>query len=837
MKRVLLIVICVLAMLSVKAAPVNRTSALQMAAAFLKTDELQLVDVAEKYGLNNLYAVSGKNCFVLLSADDRAFPLLAYSFENPFSFDVPENTLYWLHSYDQEIQLLKDNRIEATEEVTRAWSDLKQGAAGQESNRAVVKPLVFSQWGQRAPYNLYCPGDCVTGCVATAMAQIMKYWEYPNQGTGYHSYTHATYGSLSASFGSTTYDWDHTPNGATSDSPTAVQQALGTLLYHCGVSVDMNYGTDGSSTPSNKVPDALTNYFGYSSSVALVHKNNGYTDATWKSLLKNELDASRPLYYAGQNRASAHAFICDGYDSRDYFHFNWGWSGQNDGYYMIGALNPDHEHSYNVNNYVIKGIEPRPVSVSAPNNLVAAVNGSNVQLSWNAASGASYYKVYRDGELIASHVTGLSYSDSSVIFGRHRYFVRGVSSSGDRSRRSNEAEAVVTIQVSTPTGLFAYVVDGALELYWNNPATETGTLYYKRSGYENDSYGYGGESTTYWAQRYPTSMLAKYEGLGVDYVEAYFRYPGEYTVYLCKGDHAGVTETITQQTLTITESGTQSFYLDEPFLLDCTKDLWMVLSAPASIPYPVVYCNYDGPGLEDACYISSDFSTWESMADDHVAWRMAVEVSDCPFIYKVLRNGTVIADDVRYCYYIDNNLSSGTQRYQLIASFNGVESSASEACAISLVNVDVRVSGYGTVEGDGFYEDGDYAELKAIPNPGSSFYGWRENGVTVSTDLEYRFYAYESRQLEARFKGADVDESELPLLEVYPNPVQSQMHIKSQAIIRKMEIIDLNGETVDVKDINADALDYSMEDLASGAYYLRLITDEGVIVKKLVLNK
>ena len=171
------------------------------------------------------------------------------------------------------------------------------------------------------------------------------------------------------------------------------------------------------------------------------------------------------------------------------------------------------------------------------------------------------------------------------------------------------------------------------------------------------------------------------------------------------------------------------------------------------------------------------------------------------------------------------------------ACFNGVESSPSEAFTISLVNVSVRVSGAGRVEGDGFYEDGDYVTLTAIPSPGEYFMGWRENGVTVSENLEYRFYAYESRQLEARFTGVGVEENAELELEVYPNPVLSQIHVKSHSVIRKMEIISLNGEVVSAMDVNAFTLDYPVEGYAKGMYYLRLSTDEGVVVKQLILSE
>jgi len=191
-----------------------------------------------------------------------------------------------------------------------------------------------------------------TGCVATAMAQVLKYWNYPSQGSGSHSYTHATYGLLSADFGSTTYNWTNMPNNVVSSN-----NSVATLMYHCGVSVEMDYSADGSGAYSGDVVPALVNYFNYSPNVEMKSLNS-FSTANWIMMLKAELDAHRPVYYGGDNGTEGHAFVCDGYDTDSKFHFNWGWSGSANGYFAIGALNPSLSYKFNSNNEAIIRIKP-----------------------------------------------------------------------------------------------------------------------------------------------------------------------------------------------------------------------------------------------------------------------------------------------------------------------------------------------------------------------------------------------------------------------------------------------------------------------------------------------
>ena len=304
--------------------------------------------------------------FIIISGDDNIFPVLGYSLSGKFDENsLPSNFRKWIEGYKKEIQYIIENSIKATSEIAEKWEDLIKEPASQNSKMS-VGPLITSTWDQGGYYNSSCPGGSVTGCVATAMAQIMNYWEYPSQGTGFHSYNENDYGTLSANFGSTTYQWASMPNNVTSPN-----NAVATLMYHCGVSVEMDYSPqvsgayviENSPTPTACSEYAFTTYFNYANSVQGVERVN-YNTTSWIQLLKSELDAGRPIEYAGYGSGGGHAFICDGYDNNNYFHFNWGWGGAYDGYFLIDALNPSGTGTgggsggYNSGHQAVIGIEP-----------------------------------------------------------------------------------------------------------------------------------------------------------------------------------------------------------------------------------------------------------------------------------------------------------------------------------------------------------------------------------------------------------------------------------------------------------------------------------------------
>lgn len=325
----------------------------EISLCFTKEGRSTSIDQPESNrALYYVFEYQSKPGFIIISGDDRAVPVLGYSNESGFIPDsLHPEIRKWLENYTGQIRYVIDNDLPASEPVREQWEALKQGRQIKSfSAMQTAGPLCTTQWNQSPYYNQFCPYDaqrqerCVTGCVATAMAQIMKFWNYPAQGEGFHSFNHESFGTLSANFGGEKYAWTSMPNKITS-----ANTYIATLMYHCGISVDMRYGVGsagGSSaymiTAASPVQHcseyALENYFSYDKSLEGVKREN-YTDPNWINLLKTELNAGRPVLYAGFGSGGGHCFVCDGYNG-EYFHMNWGWGGAYDGFFLISALNP-----------------------------------------------------------------------------------------------------------------------------------------------------------------------------------------------------------------------------------------------------------------------------------------------------------------------------------------------------------------------------------------------------------------------------------------------------------------------------------------------------------------
>jgi hypothetical protein len=286
-----------------------------------------------------VFTFSGQG-FIIISAEDVLPPVLGYSFSSSYcDKDQPDSYRNFMQTYADEILFIRQNNIQQTPEIKDMWDHYQAANFAAQSKSGGSKsldPLIPSRWNQSYPYNYYCPEDAggsgghvYAGCVATAMSQVMYYWRYPLQGTGSHSYYYPPYGNLSANFGETTYEWEGMQNSIDHDNigPIAL------LQYHCGIAVDMMYGPNGSGAYSDDVPPALKNYFNYSTDCYFSNKSS-HSNSEWVSMLTDNLDNHWPLYYSGYSSSGGHAFVCDGYQD-DYFHFNFGWSGQSDGYYSL----------------------------------------------------------------------------------------------------------------------------------------------------------------------------------------------------------------------------------------------------------------------------------------------------------------------------------------------------------------------------------------------------------------------------------------------------------------------------------------------------------------------
>jgi len=303
--------------------------------------------------------------FVIIAADSAARPVLGYSFENNWGMgEVPPQLAAMMDNWSDQLTAIVENDLRADSDITALWQRYTVASDQFVPERTLrdVAPMLTSTWGQGTYYNDECPvdplgpdGHVVVGCVAVAMGQIMYFWEHPDQGHGSHSYDSGDYGTLSADFGATTYDWL-----AMEDALSGYNAEVATLLFHLGVAVEMDYGPDASGCTSERVPPSLINYFKYSNTAAQYDKSD-YTEAVWEGMMVDELDAGRPIWYAGSSAGSGgHAFNLDGYQNTSRtidFHINWGWEGSYDGYYALSSLNPG---TYDFNDFqeAVLGIQP-----------------------------------------------------------------------------------------------------------------------------------------------------------------------------------------------------------------------------------------------------------------------------------------------------------------------------------------------------------------------------------------------------------------------------------------------------------------------------------------------
>jgi hypothetical protein len=344
---------------------------------------LAYTEVAEN-GNPAVYVFNFDHGFVLVSADDVARPILAFSDEECVDpNNMPDGFAYYLRFYARQIAYAQANNFEPEMEVASEWMHVaKDGFENDNrSTRGDVAPLLTTLWNQDSPYNAYCPsghggpgGHAYAGCVATAMSMVMKYWNWPIQGNGEHSYTPEGYPMQTVNFGATTYDWANMPNSCNNSN----YQAVATLMYHCGVSVDMMYGGGSSGAYSQDVPPAIAEYFRYTDHATRMDRDL-YSKFDWEEMLIASLEEGFPLYYSGSDDSGGHAFACCGYRESDRkFYFNWGWSGSLNNYYAIDALNTGWNGSFNqgqaaifdyIPDYVYNGLIPavEDLGVSAEN--------------------------------------------------------------------------------------------------------------------------------------------------------------------------------------------------------------------------------------------------------------------------------------------------------------------------------------------------------------------------------------------------------------------------------------------------------------------------------------
>ena len=672
----------------------------------------QLTDLTKEAGFSNLYIFNAQQGFVVMAADDCVQPILGYSLTGHFRTEnMPSNVSGWLQGYNDEIQFAIDNKLKATPETAQLWKDLSEGNSKAAKATVIVDALIQTTWDQDPIYNKFCPYNSdedeltVTGCVATAMAQIMRYWEYPAQGTGSHTYNHtaytdsygyhAGYGQLSANFSNTTYDWANMPLSLSASSTTEQIDAVATLMYHCGVSVEMDYGigsVGGSGAYSSDIPYALTTYFRYKSGVSYKEKRS-YNTNNWNNLIKTELDAGRPVEYNGSGSGGGHAFVCDGYDNSNYFHFNWGWSGSNDGFYSLSNLVPGSggsgggSYSFTSDQSAVIGIQPKACTASAPTNLAITLEGRTSVLTWNMANNAVSYSIYRDGSLIAN-TTNTTYSDIDLSYGTYAYYVKSVDSNGAKS--SQTTTVTVSVQPLATNLTIIQNSNNAIlnwtEPEWCIPQTDNEVLTY---GDGSIAYRYGADdgSKYYVGQRYPTSLLASNKVLYK--VTFYAVEAGNFTLLVYTSNpNANYPDSpaVLEQPVNTSLSGWVDIEVTTPLQLDETKDLWVFIYDPEGKEAPFAIGTYSG---SNGLYFSYDPYDPTTAMGSNSSYAVLIRtcIADGAFTYNLYDNTTTVAQNLSGTSYTVSNIANNTAHlYTLKTNTANGMTGASNMAGLTLGN-------------------------------------------------------------------------------------------------------------------------------------------------------
>ncbi|MDD3045564.1 MAG: C10 family peptidase, partial [Candidatus Delongbacteria bacterium] len=525
MKKMLLSVLVLAAMLSAAIVPVDRAKTVaenyyQNYAPTMSKGNVVVKTLTKEYmGQPTWYVFKFTKGFVIVAADDNVDPILGHSFDGIIDEDIynMQNPFVARFSgYDKQIvHSIREKNLDRPAKQ-KEWKDIENNVFPNVSSKVQVGPLLQTKWGQGYPWNLQTPQQTYVGCVATAMHQIMRFHQGPTAGNGTHTDVDLSgdiQGSWTVNFGAATYDWSLMQGIYASDFDTEEKRnEVAELSYHCGIAVDMDYDSDGSGTQTSYVPAALENYFSFSTD-AVYQTLGTVTDSSYfATTIQINLNQNRPIEWCGYPSTGAgHAFVLDGYKDGYWYSFNWGWSGSYDGWFKINDLTPGvNDFTFNQGCAHTLYVNGLLAQMPPPQNLAQSVStDGDVTLTWNAPTTVDPmgtlidYAIYRDRELIAYKGDLVrSYVDPAMPEGDYLYTVRAVYENPDgESLISNEVTAVVSPDPGFPVPIaFSATsyqfVRSKIDLAWTKPFVGTALF---QDGFETGNTA--GQPPVGWTQR------------------------------------------------------------------------------------------------------------------------------------------------------------------------------------------------------------------------------------------------------------------------------------------------------------------------------------------------
>ena len=789
----------------------------------------------------------GSNGFVMVSADDFFRPIVGYSDEGSFDAqNINPELAYMLN----ELIAGRSNKLlgEPTPEVAAEWNlVMSNGSLISRNGGRAASYLVQTKWDQGSPYNYFCPqapggpgGRVYAGCVATAMSQVMKFWNYPLKGTGSHTNYNSGFGALTVNFGETTYDWDNMPNQISNNSPQEQIEAIALLMYHCGIAVDMHYAIDGSGAYSQDVPSRIYQYFSYTNQ-AVLKSRDSYSYDNWAAMLKESFDMGWPLYYSGQSPDGGHAFVCDGYDDGNLFHYNWGWSGSGDGWFDFDNID------YNTSDGAIFNFVPAEVynnTAQAPTNLnvtPAANNELSATVTWtnptktlnnNNLTIINQIVVCRDGQIIYTEDNvnpgaTMTITDNSVPrFDAFKYEVYAIFNG-----THGKVAAVNNISFGPTCGWTINVTQASFQGF------RGGKIHvYNAAGSDIMQV----TTTNSSVQTFPVDMPLGHVSFG-------WSAPTQSGSF-----NLGFTIKDSQNNTVYTYSGT-SEQLPEGIFFDTNNSCGN--STGAGVPTNVV------------AVVDADAPT-----DIKVSWD-PIEAEG--YGYQVYRDGLLYRLIPEGTSFVDENASIGGHCYMVSFLYDGGENGeySNESCASSGAcyaprDIDFEYTGASykiKLKWDrpdpndglsGYYlfrkfgEDGTYERIKLL---GPNATNYTDNSAIQEGDYYYKLYAYygdldctsapanykwDQNQfyLHAPYSSDGVKELESGSVSIFPNPTTNRFTVEAQGL-NHVTVFNTMGQKVYEMSCQGESVDINLNNVETGVYVVRITTDNGVVSKPITVIK
>ena len=787
----------------------------------------------------------GSKGFVMVSADDFYRPIVGYSDERNFDTNINPELGFML----DKLIAGRTGRFtgKATPKVAAEWRSVMNSGKLISRNGGRGKfYLVQTRWDQGNPYNYYCPqasggpgGRTYAGCVATAMSQVMKYWNHPLQGTGSHTNYNSGFGPLTANFGETTYEWDKMPNQLGTNSPQDQIEAVALLMYHCGIAVDMHYAIDGSGAYSQDVPNAIRTYFSYSNS-SIYKSRDSFSYDDWASMLKESFDMGWPIYYSGQAPDGGHAFVCDGYDDNGLFHYNWGWSGSGDDFYDFDQI------EYNSSDGAIFNFVPTEVynnTPQAPTNLSvtpAANNELSATVTWTNPTKTlnntnlttiDQIVVRRGGQIIYTedNVTpgaNMTITDNSVPrFDAFKYEVYAVSNGAH-----GKIVSVDNISFGPTCGWTINITQASFQGF------RGGKIHiYNAAGTDIMQV----TTTNSTAQTFPVDMPLGHVSFG-------------WSAPTGAAFNMAFTIKDSQNNTVYTYSGSSENFAEGIFFVtnnSCGN------SVGAGVPTNVV-------AVVDADAPTDIKVSWDPISAEGYGYQVYRD----SLLYRLVPEGTS---------FIDENASIGGHCYVVSFLYDGGENGeySNESCASSGAcyaprDLDFEYTGASykiklkwdkpePFEGlSGYFlyrkfgEDGEYARIKLL---GANATNYTDNSATQEGDYYYKLYAryndlectsapanykWDQNQfyLHVPYSSDGVNELESSSVTIFPNPTTNRFTVEGQGL-NHVTVFNTMGQKVYEMSCQGESVDINLNNVEAGVYVVRISTENGVVSKPITIIK